>query len=72
LNGEVAASDRLHVSRSAYREAVRILAAKGLVESQPKVGTRVSPPERWHMLDPDVLASPRPTFPTRSRCRSPQ
>jgi DNA-binding FadR family transcriptional regulator len=56
LNGEIAASDRLQVSRSAYREAVRILAAKGLVESRPKVGTRVSPPERWHMLDPDVLS----------------
>ncbi len=55
LNGEIAASDRLHVSRGAYREAVRILAAKGLVESKPKVGTRISPPERWHLLDPDVL-----------------
>jgi len=56
LNGEVAASDRLHVSRGAYREAVRILAAKGLVESRPKVGTRISQQERWHLLDPDVLA----------------
>ena len=56
LNGEVAASDRLRVSRGAYREAVRILAAKGLIESRPKVGTRVSPPERWHLLDPDVLS----------------
>ena len=56
LNGEVDASDRLKVSRTAYREAVRILAAKGLVESRPKVGTRVSPPERWHLLDPDVLS----------------
>jgi DNA-binding FadR family transcriptional regulator len=35
---------------------VRILAAKGLVESRPKVGTRVSQPERWHLLDPDVLS----------------
>lgn len=56
LNGEIAASDRLHVSRGAYREAVRILAAKGLVESRPKVGTRISLPERWHLLDPDVLS----------------
>jgi len=56
LNGEIAASDRLHVSRGAYREAVRILAAKGLVESRPKVGTRISQQERWHLLDPDVLA----------------
>lgn len=56
LDGEIDASDRLEVSRTAYREAVRILAAKGLVESRPKVGTRVSPPERWHLLDPDVLS----------------
>jgi DNA-binding FadR family transcriptional regulator len=56
LNGEIAASDRLQVSRTAYREAMRILAAKGLVESRPKVGTKISPPERWHLLDPDVLS----------------
>lgn len=56
LNGEIDASDRLKVSRTAYREAVRILAAKGLVESRPKVGTKVSAPERWHLLDPDVLS----------------
>lgn len=56
LKGEIDASDRLKVSRTAYREAVRILAAKGLVESRPKVGTRVSRPEQWHLLDPDVLS----------------
>ena len=56
LNGEVAASGRLHVSRTAYREALRILAAKGMVESRPKTGTRVSPRANWHLLDPDVLS----------------
>ncbi len=56
LNGEIASSEQLDVSRTAYREAVRILAAKGLVESKPKVGTKVSPRHKWHMLDPDVLA----------------
>ena len=55
LHGEIATSDRLHVSRTAYREAVRILAAKGLVKALPKVGTRVSPQAQWHLLDPDVL-----------------
>jgi DNA-binding FadR family transcriptional regulator len=55
LHGEIATSERLHVSRAAYREAVRILAAKGLVTALRKVGTRVTPQEQWHLLDPDVL-----------------
>jgi len=46
----------LGVSRTALREAVKVLAAKGLVESKPRVGTRVRPSESWNMLDPDVLA----------------
>ena len=33
-----------------------MLSAKGLVESRPKVGTRVTPRETWHLLDPDVLS----------------
>jgi DNA-binding FadR family transcriptional regulator len=56
LDGEIEASERLGMSRTAYREAVRILAAKGLIEVRPKVGTRVLPRERWHLLDPDVLS----------------
>ena len=56
LSGEVAFSEALDVSRSAYREAVQALAAKGLVESRPKAGTRVLPRNRWNLLDPDVLA----------------
>jgi DNA-binding FadR family transcriptional regulator len=56
LDGEIEASERLQVSRTAYREAVRILAAKGLIESRPKLGTRVSEPRTWHLLDPDVIS----------------
>lgn len=56
LSGEVAFSEALNVSRSAYREAVQVLTAKGLVESRTKAGTRVLPRHRWHLLDPDVLA----------------
>lgn len=56
LEGEVEASVQRRVSRTAYREAVRILAAKGLVHSRPRVGTRVSAVEEWHLLDPDVLS----------------
>lgn len=65
LDNEIAFSEQLKVSRTAYREAVRILAAKGLVESRPKTGTRVSPRGRWNFLDPDVLSwffeAPRPS-----------
>ena len=56
LNGEVAFSEALGVSRTAYREAIQVLTAKGLVESRPKTGTRVLPRDRWNLLDPDVLA----------------
>ena len=55
LSGEVASSAQLSVSRTAYREAVRILAAKGMVESRTRTGTRVSPRHRWHILDSEVL-----------------
>lgn len=56
LDNEIEASERLGVSRTAYREAVRILGAKGLVSSRPKVGTRVSEPKEWQLLDSDVLS----------------
>ena len=56
LDTEVDSSERMSVSRTAYREAVRILAAKGLVASRPKRGTQVCPKEAWHLLDPEVLA----------------
>jgi DNA-binding FadR family transcriptional regulator len=49
-------SAALSVSRTAYREAVRILVAKGLVQARPKVGTRVQPRSQWNLLDPDVLS----------------
>jgi DNA-binding FadR family transcriptional regulator len=57
----------LRASRTVVREAIKVLAAKGLVESRPKTGTRVRPPESWNLLDPDVLAwqqegMPQPAF----------
>jgi DNA-binding FadR family transcriptional regulator len=55
LDSEIAASEQFAVSRTAYREAVRILAAKGLVDARPKVGTRINPQSKWNLLDPDVL-----------------
>jgi DNA-binding FadR family transcriptional regulator len=55
LEGEVVASEQFAVSRTAYREALRILAAKGLLDARPKVGTRINPRSKWNFLDTDVL-----------------
>ena len=42
-------------SRSVIREAVKSLAAKGLIESRTRTGIRVLPPSEWNLLDIDVL-----------------
>ena len=55
LEGEIERSLALGVSRTAYREAIRILVAKGLLESRPKAGTQVTPRARWSLLDPEIL-----------------
>lgn len=55
LPKEIEASVDLGVSRTAYREAVRMLIAKGLVETRPRVGTHVTQRRHWQVLDPDVL-----------------
>ncbi|MBT0570573.1 FadR family transcriptional regulator [Curvibacter sp. CHRR-16] len=46
----------LAVSRTALREAVKVLAAKGLLEPRPRIGTRVRAQALWNLLDPDILA----------------
>jgi DNA-binding FadR family transcriptional regulator len=55
LPNESALSAELGVSRTVLREAVKVLAAKALLEVRPKTGTRVRPREAWHLLDPEVL-----------------
>jgi DNA-binding FadR family transcriptional regulator len=55
LPPELKLCEMLGVSRTAMREAIRGLIAKGLVESRPKLGTRVRDPEYWNHLDLDVL-----------------
>ncbi|WP_297022315.1 FadR/GntR family transcriptional regulator [Thalassospira sp.] len=66
LPTEAALSESLDVSRTALREAIKILSAKGLIESRPKTGTRVKPRSSWNLLDPDVLSwhfpDPDPAF----------
>lgn len=43
------------VSRTVIREALKVLAAKGLVLSRPRIGTVVCDPENWNIIDPQVL-----------------
>ena len=66
LPNEIEASERLGVSRTAYREAMRILTSKRLVESRPKAGTRVNPRALWSVLDPAVLGWMFETEPSES------
>jgi len=47
--------ERFGVSRTSFREAMKTLAAKGLVEIRPKTGTRIRAPRHWHHTDPDVM-----------------
>ncbi len=47
---------QLRVSRTVLREALKTLAAKGLIEARARVGTRVLPRARWNLFDADVLA----------------
>ena len=56
LDSDIDYSAELGVSRTAYREALRMLMAKGMIESRPKAGTRVTPRVRWNLLDPEVLS----------------
>jgi DNA-binding FadR family transcriptional regulator len=43
-------------SRSVIREAVKSLAARGLIESKTRTGIRVLAPAHWNLLDPEVLS----------------
>jgi DNA-binding FadR family transcriptional regulator len=43
-------------SRSVIREAVKSLAARGLIESRTRTGIRVLPSIHWNLLDAEVLS----------------
>ncbi|WP_410012830.1 FadR/GntR family transcriptional regulator [Sodalis sp. C49] len=55
LPGEIELGDLFGVSRTAVREAVKILAAKGMLLPRPRIGTRVLPRHQWNFLDQELL-----------------
>lgn len=48
--------ERFGVSRTALREALKTLAAKGFLVVKTRVGTKVTDPMRWNFFDTEVLA----------------
>lgn len=56
LPSELILAGEFGVARSVVREALRILSAKGLIESRQKAGTRVRDRQHWTLLDPEMLA----------------
>jgi GntR family transcriptional regulator, galactonate operon transcriptional repressor len=55
LPNEGVLGGKITVSRTAHREAIKYLSAKGLIEAKRKSGTRVRPRTDWNLLDPDIL-----------------
>ena len=47
---------QLGVSRTIVREAVKVLADKGMLEVRPRSGTRARSRSEWNLLDPDILS----------------
>jgi len=52
--------DRFQGSRTAIREAFRVLTAKGLLEAKQRAGTSVRHRKYWNLWDPDVLSWHKP------------
>ncbi|MGY5959166.1 DNA-binding transcriptional regulator, FadR family [Kosakonia sp. BK9b] len=55
LPGEMELGEQFGVSRTAIREAVKTLTAKGMVLPRPRIGTRVMPRGNWNFLDKELL-----------------
>ncbi|MRG58069.1 FCD domain-containing protein [Phyllobacterium sp. SYP-B3895] len=55
LPGDAELLDRFGVSRTVLREALKTLAAKGLIQPKAKIGTRVRERSQWNLFDPDIL-----------------
>ncbi len=64
LPSEEVLAVQMAVSRTALREAIKVLSAKGLIESRPKIGTRIREERYWNQLDADVLSWRCASMPT--------
>ena len=56
LPGEMELGEQFGVSRTAVREAVKTLTAKGMLLPRPRIGTRVMPRSSWNFLDKELLS----------------
>ncbi len=56
LPGEIELGELFGVSRTAVREAVKTLTAKGMLLPRPRIGTRVMPKTSWNYLDKELLS----------------
>lgn len=56
LPAEMELGEAFGVSRTAVREAVKTLTAKGMVLPRPRIGTRVMPKSSWNFLDKELLS----------------
>lgn len=55
IPSEMTLCQQFNISRTALREAIKLLTSKGLLESKPKVGTRVKSRDNWNFLDSQLL-----------------
>lgn len=55
LDNEVEMAEHYEVSKTVAREAVKLLAAKGLVTIRHGKGSMVNPSDKWNSLDVDIL-----------------
>lgn len=56
LPGDQEMIEQFQASRTAIREAMKVLSAKGLIEARQRAGTRVRPRADWDLLDSEVLS----------------
>ncbi len=66
IPSEAVLCEQLQVSRSAAREAVKSLAAKGLISSRARQGIKIRPETEWNLFDQEVLGWIRDSNPSLS------